>query len=44
MNQAFRQMFGYKVSEIKSVHDWFNRAYPNKASAEQAKKRWNAHV
>jgi PAS domain S-box-containing protein len=44
MNQAFRQMFGYKVSERKSVHDWFNRAYPNKASAEQAKKRWNAHV
>lgn len=44
MNKAFRQIFGYKVSEIKSVHDWFNKAYPNKTSAEKAKKSWNNHV
>jgi len=44
MNKAFRQIFGYNVSEIKSVYDWFNKAYPNKTAADKAKKRWNNHV
>ncbi len=29
VNQAFRDMFGYELSEIRLMDDWFIRAYPD---------------
>ncbi|WP_167516833.1 PAS domain-containing sensor histidine kinase [Hydrotalea flava] len=44
INKAFKKNFGYSAKELKTIYDWFNKAYPNKISVQQAKERWANHV
>lgn len=44
INKAFTKIFGYTSKDLKTINDWFNKAYPNQLSAQQAKERWANHV
>lgn len=44
LNKAFTKIFGYTRKDLKTIEDWFNKVYPNKISAQQAKERWANHV
>lgn len=44
INKAFTKIFGHTGKNLKTIQDWFNKAYPDKMSAQQAKNRWANHV
>jgi len=37
-NQTIREMTGYTEDEIKTMEDWYKKAYPDQKSREKAKK------
>jgi len=37
-NQTIREMTGYTEDEIKTMEDWYKKAYPDQESREKAKK------
>ena len=42
VNDRFAQMFGYGPAEIRSLDDWFERAYPDAAYRARTREWWNA--
>ncbi len=41
INDRFTQLFGYSPAEIRTLDDWFERAYPDAAYRAQARAWWN---
>ncbi|MFW5961825.1 MAG: PAS domain-containing protein, partial [bacterium] len=37
-NQTIREMTGYTEEEIKTIDDWYSRAYPDPESRKEVKK------
>ena len=44
LNQSFSETFGYTHSDIPTVSEWAQKAYPNKQYREEVFARWNASV
>ena len=42
INDRFTQLFGYGPAEIRSLDDWFERAYPDATYRAQTRDWWNA--
>ena len=42
VNERFTQLFGYDPAEIRSLDDWFERAYPDAAYRARTREWWNA--
>ena len=42
INQRFIELFGYQPSDIPTLADWWQRAYPNPAYRRQVQETWNA--
>lgn len=43
-NQKFLEEIGYTCAEIPTIHDWFNRAYPDTSYREGVVMEWNDRV
>lgn len=44
INQNFIKRFGYVLTEIPTVEEWFLKAHPDAAYREKVSSLWNAHV
>ncbi|HPR69222.1 MAG TPA: 7TM diverse intracellular signaling domain-containing protein [Kiritimatiellia bacterium] len=44
MNERFIQLFGYRVDEIRSLDEWFERAYPDRAVRAEVRGWWEAAI
>ncbi len=40
INQRFTELFGYKPTDIPTLEDWWQRAYPDPAYRERVQRRW----
>lgn len=43
-NQKFIELFKYTLDDIKTVTDWFPKAYPDKKIRDLVEKRWNNEI
>ena len=43
LNRKFEELFGYGADEIRSVADWWPRAYPDPAYRSQVQSEWAQH-
>lgn len=43
MNRKFTQLFGYRVGDLATLHDWVQQAYPNVEHRDRAVKSWCAY-
>ena len=44
INDRFKEIFGYTLTEVPTVMDWLNRAYPDREYRKQVIKTWDAAV
>jgi PAS domain S-box-containing protein len=44
MNRRFTELFGYTLTEVKDVQDWWPRAYPDPARRKEVQKAWDERV
>jgi len=44
LNDKFSQLFGYNLSDIKTIQDWFDLAFPDKFLRKKAYKIWQNDV
>jgi PAS domain S-box-containing protein len=44
INQNFVERFGYGLAEIKTLGDWYGRAYPDASYREEMTSRWHADI
>lgn len=44
VNQKFIETFGYTLDEIRSLSNWFEAAYPDRAYRRATEERWAASV
>lgn len=44
LNGKFTQVFGYTLSDIPTVEDWWPRAYPDQSYREEVKTEWNSRI
>ena len=43
-NEKFINLFGYRLEDIKTLDDWFNKAYPEKKYQQVVKGIWNNDI
>lgn len=44
INQNFVERFGYGLAEIKTLGEWYGRAYPDASYREELTSRWHADI
>lgn len=44
INPTFTKLFGYKLSDVPSIADWWSLAYPNESYRAQQEKAWTKRV
>ena len=44
LNEKFTQLFGYTLTDIPTVEEWWPRAYPDPSCREEVKTEWNRRV
>lgn len=44
LNKTFEETFGYNLDNIKSLDDWWRKAYPDKLYREKVKSGWTEYV
>jgi PAS domain S-box-containing protein len=44
INKTFTQIFGYSLSDVQTVNDWFSKAYPNESYREKYKVIWEKDI
>lgn len=44
VNQAFVDLFGYRMEDIPTAEEWFRRAYPDEPFRKEAEARWRARI
>ena len=44
INQNFVERFGYGLAEIKTLEEWYGRAYPDASYREELTSRWHADI
>ena len=40
INEKFTEMFGFALDEVRTVEDWFSRAFPDGKQRREARKNW----
>ncbi|MDD3352106.1 transporter substrate-binding domain-containing protein [Zoogloea sp.] len=44
VNQRFVELFGYRPEEVRTLEDWWQRAYPDPAYRHQAQALWQSAI
>lgn len=44
LNQAFITTFGYTLTDIPTVNDWWQKAFPEKTHRETIQAEWQLHI
>jgi diguanylate cyclase (GGDEF)-like protein/PAS domain S-box-containing protein len=44
INPAFTQVFGYKLEDIRTTEQWYEKAYPNERYRNAVKRDWDIYL